>query len=98
MLELLPFFISPLASASKWGGRCFQQKSTSVRLLSSIAAAGGIADVLFTIQAELRRSVAVYVALHFEWPFFAVLALSESLGHITGLRWTWTRQLPDAIE
>jgi hypothetical protein len=95
MLELLPFFISPLASANKWGGRCFQQKSTSVRLLSSIAAAGGIADVLFTIQADLRRSVA---ALHFERSFFAVLAPSESLSHITGLRWTWTRQFPDAVE
>ena len=31
------------------------------------------------------RSIAVDVALHFERPFFAVLAPSESLGHITGL-------------
>jgi hypothetical protein len=36
-------------------------------------------------RAWLGRSVAVDVALHFKRPFFAVLAPSERLGHITGL-------------
>src|SRR5581483_6491097 len=36
-------------------------------------------------HAWLRRSVAVDIALHFERPFFAVLASSKRLGHITGL-------------
>ena len=36
-------------------------------------------------RAWLGRSIAVDVALHFERPFFAVLAPSERLGHITGL-------------
>src|SRR5215510_1383306 len=36
-------------------------------------------------HARLGRSIAVNVALHFERPFFAVLAPSERLGHITGL-------------
>src|SRR5215469_10105572 len=36
-------------------------------------------------HARLGRSIAVNVAIHFERPFFTVLAPSERLGHITGL-------------
>nr|WP_245285199.1 IncP-type conjugal transfer protein TraG [Bradyrhizobium sp. WSM3983] len=36
-------------------------------------------------HAWLRRSVAVDIALHFERPFFAILAPPERLGHIAGL-------------
>jgi hypothetical protein len=49
-------------------------------------------------RAWLGRSVAVDVALHFKRPFFAVLAPSERLGHITGRGGPGRASFPMPIE